>query len=178
MIAVGTILAIVGATRGNKNPSSPTVESEVAVVLYVVAFAAVAFVLLLSAPSTSLVPEAERIIVPAVGLALPFIAVRVLYSLLLVFVHSGVFVKIGGPVAVRVGMAVVEEFVVVAIYLFLGFRLPKLEKSAQGEILSRPSKNRRRNRGLLARFAGSDRYCLEHGRSAGREQGAYYARPR
>lgn len=183
VIAVGTILAIVGATQGNKGtsaPTSPAVESEVAVVLYAVSFAAVALVLLLEAPSISLVPEAERIIVPAVGLALPFIAVRVLYSLLLVFVHSGVFARTGGPVSVRVGMSVVEEFVVVAIYLFLGFRLPKLDKSEHGEILSRTSKNGRRSGRLLARFSGSDDgHDLEHGRNTGGEQGAsaYYGRP-
>ncbi len=182
MVAVGTVLAIVGATSGNKDPSSPAVVSQVAVILYLVAFAATAVVLLLSVPSISLIPEAERIIIPAVSLALPFIAVRVLYSLLLVFVHSGAFARVGGPVAVRIGMAVVEEFVVVAIYLFLGFRLPKLEKSApQGEILSeRPSRNRQRNGGrLLSRFPGSgtDRYDPEHGQSAGGEQGAYHARP-
>lgn len=183
---MGTILAIVGATNSSKGtspPTSPAVESEVAVVLYAVSFAAVSLVLLLEVPSISLVPEAERIIVPAVGLALPFIAVRVLYSLLLVFVHSGVFARTGGPVSVRVGMSVVEEFVVVAIYLFLGFRLPKLGKSEHGEILSRSSKNGRGRSGrLLARFSGSDDgYDLEHGRNTGGEQGvnasAYYGRP-
>ncbi|KAG7289896.1 hypothetical protein NEMBOFW57_006273 [Staphylotrichum longicolle] len=186
VILVGTILAIVGASKSNKGTSAPTapaVESEVAVVLYAVSFAAVALVLLLEVPSISLVPEAERIIVPAVGLALPFIAVRVLYSLLLVFVHTGVFSRTGGPVSVRVGMSVVEEFVVVAIYLFLGFRLPKLDKSEHGEILSRSSKNGRGRSGrLLARFSGSDDgHDLEHGRNNGGEQGAspsaYYGRP-
>lgn len=183
VILVGTILAIVGATQGNKNPSlppSPAVESQVAVILYAVSFAAVALILLLSAPSVSLVPEAERIIVPAVGLALPFIAVRVLYTLLLVFVHSGVFSRTGGggSVSVRAGMAVVEEFVVVAIYLFLGFRLPRLDKSERGEILSRASKNRGGNRRLRTRSDGSDeRYDPEQGQSDGGEQGVCYARP-
>jgi hypothetical protein len=40
-------------------------------------------------------------------------------------------------------MAVVEEFVVVAIYLYLGFRLDRLEVNEQGPILSRPWKNKR-----------------------------------
>jgi hypothetical protein len=144
-------LSIVGGTSSNGNPNSPSTESQVAAVFYVVTFAALVLILLVSAPSRSLVPEDERIIVPAVALALPFIAARVLYSLLVVFVHSGTFVRIGGPIAVRLCMATAEEFVVVAIYLFLGYRLARLDKSEQGEILSRPWKDRskgdrRRNR--------------------------------
>ncbi len=170
LILVGTILGIVGATNGGRDPNSPAVESEAAVVLYAVAFAALVLVLLLSAPSTSLAPEGERIIVLAVALALPFIAVRVLYSVLLVFVHSGVFVRSGGPIAVRVCMATVEEFIVVAIYLFLGFRLAKLDSSELGEILTRPWKASRRNRRRHSRFARSGRYDSEHGQNTGGEQ--------
>ncbi|KAL2127062.1 hypothetical protein VTI74DRAFT_11390 [Chaetomium olivicolor] len=151
LVVLGAVLGIVGGSSGNDNPNSPSTESDVAVIFYLVTFAALVLILLVSAPSRSLVPEDERIIVPAVALALPFIAVRVLYSLLVVFVHSGAFAKIGGPIAVHLCMATAEEFVVVAIYLFLGFRLDRLDESEQGEILSRPWKdrsrrNRRRNR--------------------------------
>ena len=106
--------------------------------------------LLVSARSRSAVPADERLIVPAVALALvPFIAVRVLYSLLVVFVHSGAFARFGAPVAARLCMATVEEFVVVAVYLFLGYRLARLDESERGEILSRPWKEegRRKMRG-------------------------------
>ena len=183
LILVGTILGIVGATNGGSDPNSPAGESQAAVVLYVVTFAALALVLLLSARSTLLAPEGERIIVLAVALALPFIAVRILYSVLLVFVHSGVFVRIGGPIAVRVCMATVEEFIVVAIYLFLGFRLAQLDSSEQGEILTRPWKAPRRNRRRHSRSARSGRYDSEHGQNIGGEQdsqamGSYgYAQP-
>lgn len=89
---------------------------------------------------------------PAVGLALPFVFVRLLYQILAVFVHQGAFARIGGSVWVRVFMAVVEEFVVVAVYLFLGFQLDRLKASEQGPIESRPWKSRggerrRRQRG-------------------------------
>ncbi len=172
LILVGTILGIVGATNGSHQPGSPTAITEAAVVLYVVIFVALVIILLLSAPSMSLAPEGERIIVPAVALALPFIAVRVLYSVLLVFVHSGVFVRIGGPIAVRVCMATIEEFIVVAIYLFLGFKLAKLDSSEQGEILSRPWKAPRSNGGRRSRRARFERYDAEQGQSTGGEQGS------
>ncbi len=171
LILVGTILGIVGATNSDHQSSSLPVESDAAVVIYLVVLVALALVLLISAPSISLVPEGERIIVPAVALALPFIAVRVLYSLLLVFVHSGVFVRIGGPIAVRVCMATIEEFIVVAIYLFLGFKLAKLDSSEQGEILSRPWKAPRRNKRRHSRHARSERYDPEQGQNTGVEQG-------
>ncbi|KAK4032569.1 hypothetical protein C8A01DRAFT_50648 [Parachaetomium inaequale] len=139
LILLNTILSIVGGTDNNATPTSPATESQVAAVFYVVTYAALLLILLVSARSRSLVPADERLIVPAVALALvPFIAVRVLYSLLVVFVHSGAFARIGGPAAARLCMATVEEFVVVAVYLFLGYRLARLDESERGEILSRP----------------------------------------
>jgi hypothetical protein len=171
LVVLGTILAVVGATKGSHDPNSPATISYVAAVFYAVTLAALVLVLLVSTPSLPLVPEAERIIVPAVALALPFIAVRVLYSLLLVFVHSGVFVRFGGPIAVRVCMALIEEFVVIAIYLFLGFRLAKLDKSEQGEILSRSWKERRRNRLYQSQFTRSEHYDPGHEQGISEEHG-------
>lgn len=90
------------------------------------------------------IPNGERALAPAIGLALPLVLVRLAYQVLVVFVHRGAFSRLGhGSVGVHVAMAVVEEFVVVAIYLYLGFRLDRLEVNEQGPILSRPWKNKR-----------------------------------
>ncbi len=145
VVVLGTILAIVGAIKGDHNPNSPETISYIAAVLYAVTLVALILVLFVSIPSLPLVPKDERIILPVVALALLFITVRVLYSLLAAFVHSGDFVRFGGPIVVRVCMALIEEFAVVALYLFLGFRLVKVDQSEQGEILSRPWKKRRHN---------------------------------
>lgn len=80
------------------------------------------------------------------AIAWPFIAVRLVYSILATFLNDDTFSVVGGNVAVRVGMAVVEEFVVVIDYLILGYSLQKLEPEQQGELAHRQWKARR-NRG-------------------------------
>jgi len=72
--------------------------------------------------------------------------VRLIYSACSVFLHSHLFNIVTGNVAVRVAMAVIEEFIVVAIYIALGFLVTKLDANAQGPIAGREWKNNR-NRG-------------------------------
>lgn len=139
-VLIGTILSAVGAS-GSSNPNSPATTSKVSIVLYTLAFLGTAIILIFSTPHRQLVPSAERIIITAVFLACPLIAVRVLYSLLSVFIHTGVFSRTAAPFEVHLCMASIEEFIVVAMYLFIGIRLVKLSKEEQGEILSRPWKD-------------------------------------
>jgi len=150
LISVGLILSIAGGTSGSVSSDDQVhvvTTTKVAIVLYVVAFIAIIFVLFMSMTSASIVPYNERRTSLAVLAALPFIAARLLYSTLSVFVHNHWFNIVNGSVAVRVAMAVVEEFIVVIIYLILGFTLEKLEVTQQGPILSRPWKERKGGRG-------------------------------
>lgn len=130
VITVGLVLAITGGTgmQTGQQTQMPA-SSKSAAVLYVVGFVAILFVLLVSVPRRHLVPRRERNVPIAIFVAVPFIAVRLLYTVLSVFVHDHLFNIVTGSVAVRVGMATVEEFVVVGIYVFLGMRLKKLEGS-------------------------------------------------
>lgn len=101
--------------------------------------------------SISYAATGDKRIAVAVILALPFILVRLAYSTLAVFVHNHDFNIINGSVAILVVMAVLEEFVVVFIYLFLGFKLDTMSLDQQGPIVSRPWKepkhqSARRNR--------------------------------
>ncbi|KAK4139798.1 uncharacterized protein C8A04DRAFT_32696 [Dichotomopilus funicola] len=139
-VLIGTILTAVGSSSSS-DPNSPPTTSKVSIVLYTLAFIGTVVILIFSTPHRQLVPSAERVIITAVFLACPLIAVRVLYSLLTVFIHSGVFRRYGAPFEVHLCMASIEEFIVVAIYLFIGMRLVKLSKEEQGEILSRPWKD-------------------------------------
>ena len=117
--------------------------SRVAIILYIVAYTALALVLLLSAPQTSVVPRKERRVPVAVVLALPLILVRLVYSACSIFLHDHLFNLVNGSVVVLVVMAVVEEFVVVVIFLTLGFLVERLDNTNQGPIASRGWKNRR-----------------------------------
>jgi hypothetical protein len=158
LITVGLILSIAGGSSGSTNADgSVTVAttSKVGIALYIVAYVALCAVLLLSMSSIRVVPTLERRLALGVLLALPFILVRLAYSALVVFVHNHLFNPITGSVPVFVAMGVAEEFIVVFIYLLLGFTLERLQPDQQGELVSRPWKQskagRHQNRGHVER---------------------------
>ncbi len=149
LMVVGLILSIAGGTSIDPtagDSAAPPTTSLVGVVLFIIAFVGIFLVLLISSGNTSVVPKQERSIALVVALALPFIAVRLTYSALLVFVHSGNFSLLDGSTAVRAGMALIPEIIVVSVYILLGFRLDKLSSGQHGPILSRPWKKERKGR--------------------------------
>jgi hypothetical protein len=138
VISIGLILSIAGGS--SSNGTSIPMTSKIGIILYIISFAAIVLVCLMSISSLSHVPTAERRVCAAVLAAFPFIAVRILYSVLAVFLHNHLFSIYNGSVPVLVAMSIVEEFIVVFIYLLLGWFLPKIEAEMRGEIESRPWK--------------------------------------
>jgi hypothetical protein len=114
--------------------------SKVAIALYIVAYVAIVLVWLVSMSSLSVVPSAERRVAFAVLMAFPFILVRLVYSGCVVFLHSHYFNLVNGSVAVNAVMAVAMEFIVVFIYLALGFFVSTLAPGDAGPIANRPWK--------------------------------------
>ncbi|KIW17907.1 hypothetical protein PV08_05102 [Exophiala spinifera] len=156
-VVLGAVFGIIGIESSSSSSSdggggddhnavnnSPTTWSKVAVICYVATYAMLLFLMARSLSFRRQLPGKERLLVPAVWVALPLVFVRLLYQVLVVFVHRGDFRRINAPIVVLVLMSVVEEFLVVFIFLFVGLRLDKLEESEQGPILSRPWKNRDR----------------------------------
>jgi hypothetical protein len=119
---------------------------KVAIVFYCLGFAACVLATTVACGRLASVPMIERRVAAAVAVALPFIGVRLAYSALAVFLNNDTFALGDGSVVLYVVMAVVEEYIVVAIYLLVGFRVDKLDIAAQGELLSRPWK-RNKNEG-------------------------------
>lgn len=148
LITLGLILSIVGGTSGSTSDGKVTVstEAKAGVILYIVAFAGITFILVVSSGYRTAVPIQERRSPAAVTVTWPFILVRLVYSVLATFLNDNTFSVVGGSVGVRVGMAVVEEWVVVIAYLALGFSLQKLQPEEQGELASRQWKERRQGR--------------------------------
>ena len=146
VLFVGLILAVVGGTSMNVDANGtyqvPS-TSQAGVILYVIAFAGLILMFVLSVPQASAVPTKERRVPLAVALALPFLSVRLLYSVLSVFSHNHIFSVATGSATVRLGMAAIEEFVVVAVYVILGFFIDKLDASTRGPIASRPWSNKK-----------------------------------
>ncbi|KAJ4371832.1 hypothetical protein N0V86_008386 [Didymella sp. IMI 355093] len=151
LLLVATILAIAGGSNASVDSKGtyqiPT-TSKIGVILYIVGFVGIAVVFVLSLPHTSVIPNKERRVPIAIGLALLFIIVRLIYSILSVFIHDRLFSVATGSAAIRLGMAVVEEIMVVGIYVLLGLFVDKLDASINGPIASRPwsAKNRSRRR--------------------------------
>jgi uncharacterized membrane protein len=108
-----------------------------------VGYVGIGLVYLISVPKTSIVPNQERRVPAAIIFALPFILVRLIYSACSVFLHSQLFNIVTGNLALRVVMAVIEEFMVVAIYIVLGFMITKSDAHAQGSIAGREWKQKR-----------------------------------
>jgi hypothetical protein len=145
MITVGLILSIVGGTSSTESNGKFTVQttSKVGIILYLVAFAGISWILVRSSGYRKVVPPQESRSPLAVGLAWPLILVRLIYSVAAVFLHDHIFSVVGGSVGVRVGMAVVEEFLVVIDYIILGWTLQALRPEEQGQIAHRRWKTRR-----------------------------------
>lgn len=154
LISVGLILSIAGGTSGTIEPDG-TVKvagtSKAGIALYIVAFVGIVLVYFISIPRIAIVSKHENRVPVAITFALPFILVRIVYSACAVFLHSHLFNIVNGNVAVRVAMAVVEEFIVVSIYLALGFLVIKLHVSDQGPIAGREWKSQRGGGAKLSR---------------------------
>jgi hypothetical protein len=126
ILTVGLILSIVGGTSitlaADGSYTLPT-TSKIGVILYIVGYVAILFILLVSIPRRYVVAGKERYVPIFISVALPFIAVRLLYSIFAVFLHDHMFSIATGSVPINIGMSVVEEFVVVGLYVLLGLCL-------------------------------------------------------
>ncbi|KAH3920118.1 hypothetical protein HBH56_000110 [Parastagonospora nodorum] len=140
LITLGLILSIVGGTSGTIEPGGAVqvaATSKVGIVLYIVAFVVMLFVYSVSIRSTSVIAKQERRIPAAIVFALPLILVRLIYAACAVFLHNHLFNIITGSMAVQVSMAIIEEFLVSAIYVAVGFLVTSVDPSAQGPIAGR-----------------------------------------
>jgi hypothetical protein len=130
---VAGILCIVGATSVN-NIQDFTKESTVhiGVILYVVSYIILFILTIIAAAVYVKQRSGERALILAVGAALPFLLVRILYTLIACFAHNASsFNLVTGSVAINLVMAVLEEIIVVAIYTITGIKQEVVPKEQQ-----------------------------------------------
>ena len=139
VISLGLVLSIVGGTNSVSPTGTFTVQttSKVGVLLYIIAFAILALMAILIIPKFANTQLGEKRLALAVIIALPFILVRIIYSLLAVFLHNQDFSLINGSVTILVVMAVLEEFLVVIIYLVVGWTANALPATQRGPLTKR-----------------------------------------
>ena len=130
---VGLILAIVGGSDQFSSKLSDQSQgrtlSRAAIIVFVVTFIVQSGIALLSFFNFRAISQGETRLLIAVACSIPFLAVRLIYSVLSVFVtDSTTFSLTEGSVVVEGFMAVFEEFMVVILYLSAGLATPKLVK--------------------------------------------------
>lgn len=159
LITIGLIMSIVGGTSSISSTGvyQPQVESKVGIALYCVAFVALVLLAIFTASNITHILSSDNRLVWAVIIALPLILARLMYSLLVVFHHSHDFNLVNGSVVVLACMSVIEEILVVFIYLFVGWMTEAPPKDSQRPITNRPWK------GNLNSHNGQGKSTSSHG---------------
>ena len=136
---VGLILCVVGATSST-TPQDTYGQTtiRVGIILFTVVFATLLALSAMAAMVFRKTKRGERPLILAIGIASPFLLVRMIYPLIAAFGHDQLF-TIGNDstsaVTVSLCMEVLEECIVVLIYLLVGMRLvaiPKHEETGEG----------------------------------------------
>jgi hypothetical protein len=133
VIMVGFILAIVGGVNagntfsktGNFTPSS---LSKVGTVLFTLSYIALVLSTIVIAFSVQHTAHGEKRILTAVVISLPFLLVRLFYSIMSTFTTNINFNNMRGSVTIQLFVAFVEELAVVIVFETIGltlFQVPK-----------------------------------------------------
>ena len=128
---VALILAIVGGVdQFSSKPSDQSTGktlTRAAIIIFVIVFIIQSGIAVLSFFNYRVISHGETRLLIAIACSIPFLAVRLLYSLLSVFVTSSkTFSLTEGSVIVEGFMAVFEEFMVVILYLSAGLATQQL----------------------------------------------------
>lgn len=124
---IALILCISGGTNSSSATSSPTVQSDTkwGVGIFIVVYIFLVGLALFSMCEIQKTRSGEKRILVVVVMALPLIGSRLLYSVICTFHSSQSFNVIDGNVAVRVSMALVEEALIVIMYVLVGLTVGK-----------------------------------------------------
>ncbi|KAI1772404.1 hypothetical protein F4818DRAFT_171299 [Hypoxylon cercidicola] len=130
---VGLVLGSIGGSNSGTNfgkTGTYTVSglTQAGTGLFIAAYVLLVISTILVATQISDVEPGEKRLVLAVGLSLPFILVRLVYSAESVYGHNPSFSQLTGNVNIQLGMAVIMEMIVVAICESIGMTLKKLPK--------------------------------------------------
>ena len=133
LVLVGLILGINGGIKASDNYTntgiyqvSPLTKAGTA--LFTVSFV---FIVVASLATSFSVPHAEpgeKRIMMAIAISLPFLLVRLIYSIISTFGHFKSFSLLTGSTTVLLCLAIIEEFVIVVVYEAVGLTLQKASK--------------------------------------------------
>lgn len=132
LILVALILGIAGGiessssiAKGSYNPNN-LVKAGIA--LFIISFVAIVVATIMVAFYVSHADKGEKRIFVAVAISIPFILVRLIYSIMVTYTHVRIFNQLTGSPTALLCVALLEEFIVVIIYEGIGVTLPKVPK--------------------------------------------------
>ncbi|KAL8704101.1 MAG: hypothetical protein Q9201_002735 [Fulgogasparrea decipioides] len=118
------VLSIVGGTRLDSSNTSTQSQgkhlTQAGIIIFLVIFVLICAITILTWTSIGSIPGGEQRIFFAVLLALPFIFVRILYSILTDFLDNSTFRLFNGSAMVHLWMAIIEEIIVAIVYIAVG----------------------------------------------------------
>ena len=118
------ILVIVGQTQNSGiTQGMITTETKVALILFLVVWVILCGLFLFITSRSRSIENGERRLLLAVGISIPFLLVRLIYSLIYAFGKNAEFNILQGNVTIQLVMSVLEEIVVVLVCLGIGLTL-------------------------------------------------------
>jgi hypothetical protein len=134
LLHIPSLIALILSISGGTDQASSTVsdhatgktETRAGIILFLAIYVAACILWASTLRDATLMNSSQKRLFFAVLLALPLIAVRLLYSLISDFGNNPQFSLINGDTKIQLGMATIEEFIVVLIYTILGVLTPRL----------------------------------------------------
>lgn len=121
---IALILCIAGGTDAASSSTSEqqsgTKDTKAGVIIFCIVYILLAFLAIITVTDVRKAERGEKRIYIAVMAALPFIAIRLLWSVISAFSHSKDFSVVNGKPVIQLVMATLEEFVVVVMYTVAG----------------------------------------------------------
>jgi len=143
LVIIGLILSIIGGATNKINvydpyhPISASPSSQAAIIFYIISYIGLVYLAFICAKHIASVPFGEKRIGHAVLIAMPLILLRLIYAALDTFRHDKKFNIYNGSVAALVCMALLEEIIVVIIYILLGYVIPLMNPEQQPPSITR-----------------------------------------
>lgn len=119
------VLSIVGGNYLDSSDAHKASQGrkmmQAGIIIFLIVFVIMCAIALMTLMSVSSVPSGAKRILFGVLVALPFIFVRIIYSILADFLNnSSTFSLFGGNVTVQLCMSIIEEIIVTIVYIGVG----------------------------------------------------------
>ncbi|CAG8161299.1 unnamed protein product [Penicillium salamii] len=133
LLHLPALIALILSISGGTDQASSTVsdhatgrtETRAGIILFLLIYVGACILWAITLRDMSLMNTSQCRLFFAVLLALPLIAVRLLYSLISDFGNNPQFSLINGDVKIQLVMATIEEFIIVFMYTILGVFTPR-----------------------------------------------------